>query len=657
MKTYKIFAIAMAAVATASCAKEIAQTNAPEENLNLSPLTLSACTGEEDTKAGFSGTAYPVIEWKANDAISILGTATGNQKFTTEAAGASVEFSGLANFEDETLYAVYPYDEALTLNGDGIIANASIPALQTAAAGSFDPKAYMAMAKCTDKTTLKFEAMVTFFKFKVADAANVKSVTIKGNNGENMACTATLDYEAKSHKSPYVDGTTSEFITLTGTFENGKEYFAIARPNKYLNGITVYVQYTDGTVKSGTTTNQVFTSGSRNHIKNLGTLAPTTEVNDLYMLYNMGLDIEIAGTTVNKAEYGPAKLVANAGTLSNGVNFIDPEIDGNVTFDNHAKLVAVGRYSGQRSKVSKSKYLYLPATDENDYFLLKNLEVTLTSDGAYLIAPNQNDKKFETIGFENCAINIPVDKSLVLASNNTRAIDKFDMIDCDVRFDVAETATETATERYILKCSNAKMSSVTFENNLFYSISKNKSNFAMLNNSAATVAKLAVNRNSIVNLYPKAASGYCITKDVTEASGSNNIFYIPDYETIVVDADNAVKYSGIVVETSHAPKNDPPYLAYIGYADNFKTNCAIYGDARPAKGKLKCGYESDEGTIYTKSKEESVSEGIMNYSPEHFDLANGVFKPVNPSYGAQRTLTGTQSLSERQTWNGVSAWN
>lgn len=628
MKTYKIFAIAMAAVATASCAKEIAQTNAPEENLNLSPLTLSACTGEEDTKAGFSETAYPVIEWKANDAISILGTATGNQKFTTDAAGASVEFSGLANLEDETLYAVYPYDEALTLNGDGIIANASIPALQTAAAGSFDPKAYMAMAKCTDKTTLKFEAMVTFFKFKVADAANVKSVTIKGNNGENMACTATLDYEAKSHKSPYVDGTTSEFITLTGTFENGKEYFAIARPNKYLNGITVYVQYTDGTVKSGTTTNQVFTSGSRNHIKNIGTLAPTTEVNDLYMLYNMGLDIEIAGTTVNKAEYGPAKLVATAGTLRDGVNFIDPEIDGNVTFDNHAKLVAVGRYYGQRSKVSKSGYLYLPATDKNDYFLLKNLEVTLTSAGAYLIAPNKDEKKFETIGFEDCAINIPGDKSLVLASNNKRAIDKFDMIDCDVRFD----ATSTASERYILKCSNTEMSSVTFENNLFYSVS-NTPNFAMLNNSAATVAKLAVNKNSIVNLYPKAASGYCITKDVTEASGSNNIFYIPDYETIVVDADNAVKYSGIVVETS-----------YTGYADNFKTNYAIYGDARPAEQKLKCGYDSGEGTIYTRSKEESVSEGVMDYSPEHFDLANGVFKTINTSYGAQRTLTGTQTL-------------
>ncbi|MGM9786417.1 MAG: hypothetical protein ACI3ZS_06230 [Candidatus Cryptobacteroides sp.] len=621
MKTYKFFAIAMAAVATASCTKEIAQNNAPEENLNLSPLTLTAYNGEEDTKAAFSETKYPVIEWKADDAISLLGDGTGNQQFVAKASGKSVQFEGLADLSDILYYAVYPYDAAITLS-EGTLSNVTVPAVQTATAGSFDPKAYVAVAECADKSTLAFKSAVAFLKFQVADAANVKKVMIVTNGTETMAGTAAaVTYNSGSIVHGSVSSATaSKSITVEGTFEDGKDYFAIVRPQPYASGITIYVQYKDGTVKSGTTSSQLFESGqSRNHIKSLGTLAPTTVVTDLYEMYNIGLDIEIAGETVNKANFGAANLVEAAGTLKDGVNFINPDVDG-VVFGNHTSLIAVGRYLSQRSKISKSAFIYLAATDKKDNFLLRNLEISLTSAGAYLIAPNQNDKVFETIGFDNCAIEIPSDKNLIYSSSSTRAIDNVALVNCDVKIN----ATSSASERYLVKCSNTSMSHVAFENNLIYSTS-NITNFAMLSNASAVVGTLAVNRNSIVNLYPKVSSSYCITSDATEVSGSNNIFYIPDYESLIQNAEKKVQYTGIVTEST-----------YTGYGENFKTNYAIYGAARPTGAKLKCGYGSNDGTIYSRSKAESIDEEVMDYSTDYFDLENGVFKTKNASYGAQR---------------------
>lgn len=655
MKTYKIFAIAMAAVATASCAKEIAQTNAPEENLNLSPLTLSACTGEEDTKAGFSETDYPVIEWKADDAISILGTATGNQKFTTDAAGASVEFSGLAALTDETLYAVYPYDANITLNTDGTLAGVRIPEIQTATAGSFDPKAYVAVAECTDKKTLSFKNLGAFLKFQVADAANVESVTFIGNNSENLACTADkVDVTKVSHSGPK---NSNVYVRVQGTFEEGKDYFAIIRPNALSKGITVCVKYKDNTIKYCMTASQVFNKGNRNRIKNLGILKPTKDISeDLYACYVMGKNIKIGNTSFIKSAEGaptPSLLIADGnadvdvhstinGTKKNKIVFLTQEGDRQFILGQTANLtdrvLLVSRYADKKTSIVCSDGVKILAKSGSLYF--KNVNITCSNTVTYLIYNYNQATTVDALVFDGCKIT-NIDMNL-LELSGSGVVSNIEIMNSDLVFNATPSKTDGAA---IIK-SNQSITypSITIEQCLLYCEKNNDRQVAFFSNSNtnrnASIDAFRFVRNTVAGLYPTSNYSYIMVNKLDNYTIKNNYFHLPKYSTesyastdeflSIVNANtNPVTYS-IARD----------YLWYDGTGGTSKTLKAFSTDL------------SNDTNAYYPYMKSAEADNLLT-----IDWDNGTFVCSKDSYGAQRTLTGTQTLSERQTWNGVSAWN
>ena len=313
MKTIKFSLFAVAAMAAVSCLNEANPENGSQVNPNLVEVSLTAVgESDEETKAVFSG--YPKIAWEGNEEISILGTNTGNQKLTANEKGHQTTFTGYADVTDDVYYAVYPYDAnvglAYTTDDKGKeivkITSVTVPAVQTATAGSFDPKAYIAVAKSTDKENLYFKAVGAFIKFQLEDAENVKSVTIVSNTNKNMACSAAVEIKddgGVAHGSPYVDGTTNTSVKMVGDFVSGKHYFMVVRPQPYDGGITVYIEYKDGTVLSRKGESALYESGkSRNHIRNLNILkkADFAPVTDLYALYEMGYDIHVGDIIINK---------------------------------------------------------------------------------------------------------------------------------------------------------------------------------------------------------------------------------------------------------------------------------------------------------------------------------------------------------------------
>lgn len=642
----------MAAVATASCAKEIAQTNAPEENLNLSPLTLSACTGEEDTKAGFSETAYPVIEWKANDAISILGTATGNQKFTTDAAGASVEFSGLANIEDKTLYAVYPYDANITLNTDGTLAGVRIPEIQTATAGSFDPKAYVAVAECTDKNTLSFKNLGAFLKFQVADAANVESVTFIGNNSENLACTADkVNVTTVSHSGPK---NSNVYVRVQGTFEEGKDYFAIIRPNSFANGITVCVKYTDNTIKYCMSASQVFNNGNRNRIKNLGILNPTKDISeDLYACYVMGKNIDIAGTKVNRNSYPGGTLITEDSKINNGVFFIGEGIT--ATLENAGKTIVIGRYAGKTSTVARNdSYIRVTATAEDDYILMKNITLNINHGGTqkYMMSMSA-DETFEQIMFDGCKILFPTGKTILLSASKGKAINNIAFNGCDIKLSDAESNIINYASNQTAGTENTStVESLVFNNNIVYSAS-DIAKFKIFSAKWAPINTLSVTKNTFYNTYCDG-EGYIITNKCTNFELKYNVFSMPNY-------------------ASYANNSWWGFLKCNGTGNTTNDKLTYYPEEGKAAASNNLSYQKGGNTFkvsFTDMKNSTTNtyySGVSNpaktdvspFETEDTDTPIFVLTAGNATkyVGAQRTLTGTQSLSERQTWNGVSAWN
>lgn len=538
MKNYRIFAIAMAAVATVSCAKELAQTNSPEENLNLSPLTLTACYAEEDTKAAFSENEYPVIEWKNGDAISILGEATSNQKFTTTSDSKSAAFTGLADLTDETLYAVYPYDSNIALNDDGTLANVKIPEIQTATAGSFDPKAYVAVAKSTDKANLNFKALGSFLKFQVADASTVKSVTFIGNNNENMAGSAN---QVTVTDAPEHGGlsSSSPFVRVQGTFEAEKYYFAIIRPMTYSKGLTICVEYWNDpedpekgtTIKYCSTSAKIF--ASRNKIMKLGSapLAPTKDVTeDLYACYLMGKNVDIAGTKVNRTSYPGGVLVTENKEINNGVFFINDGIT--ATLKTAGKTIAINRYAGKTSTVARTdSYVRVTATAGEDYLLMKNIILNLAhSDQQKYMMSLSADVAFEQITFDGCKILVPAGKNIFLSANKGKILNQIKFNNCDIKLtDAGCNIINYASNKDKGTENSSTVESLFFKNNIVYS-SSDITSFKIFYGKWASINNLTVTNNTFYNTYCNA-DGYVITKQCINLTLVYNVFSMPNYNT------------------------------------------------------------------------------------------------------------------------------
>lgn len=597
MKT-TLFAIA--AMAAVSCVKEQIADNSAIVNPNLVECTFYAGTETSETKAAFSEDAYPQIGWQGNEEISVLGTNTANQKFSTSSTGTTAEFNGVADLTDEVLYAVYPYDAAVELTADGKLSKVTVPAVQTATAGSFDPKAYIAVAKSTDKEHFAFKAVGGFVKFQLEDATNVKSVTMVGNDpNTNMACSATIAFNENgsiSHGSPYVNGTASTSVKLEGIFETGKEYFMIVRPQYYTGGVTLYIEYTDGTVLSRKGTAALFESGKvRNYIRNLGTLKKSdfTQVNDLYSLYNLGYSIEIAGKSYNKSNLNlTTKLInTNDQVISdNGLYFIDPTVT-NISINKEngfSNLFVIGNNQVQKATISLGNTI---RCGSNSQVCFKNISILPYT--ANMFVHNNKDATIKRIAFDACNISLPTSGKFFIFNDDTRSINECAIYNCDIKVTENTQSLITARENYTL---------IDLYNNIFYS-EDNRQTFKLFRSDRPVdgsnytacpveIKDIRIENNTFINVYPEKNNnfGYIYTNKVTGSySLKNNLFELENLITL----SGAYRVFLNCVDNEYPTENSfvPGYMF------------AIPNEGEAGKCSIKAWAGNDNpGTIYGKTE-------------------------------------------------------
>lgn len=528
MKAIKYSLIAIAAMVAVSCAKEITPEagQTPETNPNLVEITLTA-TGEsnEVTKAVFSG--YPKIAWEGNEEISLLGTNTGNQKLTTTTKGHQATFTGYADITDEVYYAVYPYDSNVSLTAEGKLSNVTVPAVQTATAGSFDPKAYIAVAKSTDKESLYFKAVGAFVKFKLEDAENVKSVTMVSNSGANMACSATIvmnENGGVSHGSPYVDGTASSSVKMVGDFQTDKAYFMVVRPQPYTGGITMYIEYKDGTVLSRKGESALFESGmSRNYIRNLNILrkADFEPVTDLYSLYNMGYDVTVGGQVYNKSTHEATLITATEASTSlytpinkGGLYFI--ETSGEGSFNLHSNVavtkdvILIGNAADTKVNVDFNGKNVNHAAGT---IALKNIALDVDAHTNYVFANNNATADTEAFILDNCSVNGLV-KPLYYVNVAAYTIKNVVMADTDVQLGAATNIIDLS------KTTSLGNETVNISNCIFYATSNTVSR--IVNNSqnlTSYTADVVFENNTIFNLHAGSKNG------LVHMAGANSVVF------------------------------------------------------------------------------------------------------------------------------------
>ena len=350
MKKITIFA-ALCALVMGGCAENNLDNIAPEENTAITLPDLTAGFAEDATKTYVEEGKY--LRWHEADLISAFYGNTLNRqyKFKGQTGDNSGTFSlvpsgelGTGN-ELSAIYAIYPYDENATITDKGVM-TINLPATQTYAENSFGKGAntMLAVTESVEDTFLGFKNACGYLKLKLYNesGAMLKSVEVKGNNGEKIAgsATATIEFGGVPAVAMNNDATTSvtldcgEGIALGTTAETATELWIVLPETTFEGGITITATDTEGVTFEKSTTNPV--AIIRNEIQPMKALETVFEVvipETWKIYYTATAKVEPYKTNIFGANY-----------VSNDWDKITKE--GVITFDGDVTLIGQYAFKG-----------------------------------------------------------------------------------------------------------------------------------------------------------------------------------------------------------------------------------------------------------------------------------------------------------------------
>ena len=263
MKTMKFMLFAVAAMAAAACAKEVApEVSAPAE-VNYVEMEFSSAL--ETTKTALNGSS---VSWVGNETLSILDNSASpvNTKATT-VSGAPGTFKATVP-EATEYYAAYPYRDKITLSGSKLT-NWYLAQVQTPAKGSFDKTRAPMVAKADANNVLAFRNIASHVRVTIpADMTDVMAITLMGNEDELI--TGIYDVDWNNGDPTYSFPKLAEaypYVTLRKGDKTpiapGEYYFTIL-PVEFKKGFTLIFAKTDGTQVAVRTDKPVTTVSKRN---------------------------------------------------------------------------------------------------------------------------------------------------------------------------------------------------------------------------------------------------------------------------------------------------------------------------------------------------------------------------------------------------------
>ena len=540
----KIFSIfAMAAVVLASCVKE----QAPVLNGDQNDVATSGNLVEKvftvsdvESKTYIDGTVANnkvVVKWCADDAISVWD-GVANRKFTMvgEPDGASATFKGLVSESATDFYAIYPYDENLQYSYDEanqrMVFTVVKPAIQYAnpEGGLADGSAY-ACGKADENGNINFVNRSTLLKFSLASGMNVKSLTIKGNEDDDIiAGTLDIKYnETNNFTLGWKSAGKSTEITFCNedgsNLKTGVDHYISLVGNKFDKGYAVTLTFDDG--KTITRDSDKSIQYMSNQIYSLASkpLSRTTFGATYYEAYEAGEDIVIAGKVYNKADEGAltaTKLTATTTIEVDGMYFLAPEEGSTITLGTNKlnNIVLVGNNPSAKTQIAHSGFRLNAAAK------VAALNVILPDSGQQLIQEAADGAEY--VAFDNCTIYPTKASSGQICYNGTTAktaIQDYRMVNCDYIF------SKEAAERdgaMMLNCVTTG-ADVTLKNNLFYT---NEPNVATWKFKLATVKgkmnSFVMIGNTFVDIIVTGGdTGYCKSGvDYENLTVQDNLFYV-----------------------------------------------------------------------------------------------------------------------------------
>lgn len=272
------------------------------ENLQNSKEVVFTTSFENCNTRTYINERYQ-LRWNADDRITIFNGNTLNQqyKFTGETGDNGGTFSkvpsGFGTGNDLSChYAIYPYDSNNKISDEGIITT-TLPATQSYVEKSFGLGAntMVAATQDTDDTFLAFKNVGGYLKLSLYGTdVTVKSITLKGNNGEKIAGKATITHSYGSNPSVTMAEEATDEITLDcgagvtvgSTAETATDFWIVVPPTTFTGGFCITITNSESGQMAKTTTKSV--TIARNGIQPMTTF----ELND----FSSSFHVETAGT-------------------------------------------------------------------------------------------------------------------------------------------------------------------------------------------------------------------------------------------------------------------------------------------------------------------------------------------------------------------------
>lgn len=555
----KIFVMfAMSALALTSCLQEenpVSGNNGQNDAFEPSGELVEKVftVGEIKSKTYIDGTVEEgtgdlVTKWCADDAISVWD-GVANRKFTMEGEpdGASATFKGYVDAAATEFFAFYPYSEALahkTASSQHVFSFPKSNIQYANPEGGLADGAAFACGK-VENDVISFGSNSCMLKFSLAEGMEVKSVTIKGNEDDDvLAGTTNFTYNGTSF-SPGFEQSSEKFNEITfcnedgSNLKTGTDYYIAMQDNQYNAGYTVSLALADGTVYSRSSSKAIqYMSGS---VYPLSAKPLSHGMFSYYYAYMAGEDIVIAGKAYNKETYGDAELISGNEDYTasgNKIYFISSDANCKLSMSEYidSKVIIVGDNPSCRTQVVQDKPFKLKG--ENSHIAVMNLDIdmqiTTTGAGNDVVVIDGNPV-VDRIAFDNCKLEYPTNgRQFMYESQTTSVYKEFCFYNCDF------VITVMGTHAYIVKVdsSTTPQGKFDFQNNVFWHTSTLGAGkgFNVFSGTSASIAELVFKNNTFVNVKTQSnASAYF---HIIKVDSDNNKVNIPS-----VDIQNNLIYN------------------------------------------------------------------------------------------------------------------
>ena len=250
---YFTFVLTVLAVSIVSCTREDGKDTAVEGPV----LTFTAIHADsKDTKTALqdNGTS---IWWTSNEQINIFyGTkfkgqfSSGNsepQATTTFSGSLTVVTGSIESGAADAYWAVYPYDEANTCDGESV--TLTVPSTQTGVAGTFADNFFPAIATSTT-LDLAFYNVCGGARFSVSQTG-ITSIKVSSKNTTPIAGKVRVGFGANGKPEVKEVLAGESEVTLAapaGGFVPGEYYYAALLPGTHSDGLDVIFEKDDNTM-------------------------------------------------------------------------------------------------------------------------------------------------------------------------------------------------------------------------------------------------------------------------------------------------------------------------------------------------------------------------------------------------------------------------